>query len=434
MRLTDLVAGALSTRSISLQDVFDSGGDLSLFGGRMSHAGVKVGVPQAAQLSAVYGSWRIISEAISTLPRDLVLKNASGVPDTVNPRPTWLDKPSKHELWSEFLGQVVLSMLQDGNAYVLLDWGSLEGLSAMTVLSPDSCVRETRETVKVTSNAGVVTLLPEFLAESGSSLEVMHIRGMTAPGSLAGMSPVAACAETLGVSLAAQRYGASFFKNDATPGGVIEIPPEVKLSDTGRAATREAWSDLFAGPDRAKRVAVLTEGAKYRALQIAPGEAQFLEQRRFTVAEVARIYGVPPHLLQDNTGTSGWGTAMAEQNTQFVVHSLRPYLERIEARFTELAKRAGYGLNACLIINEEALLRGATAERWGVLRANVAAGVITADEARRAEGMAPLPDELGAVPWIPLAQAPKEESSDEDAAPAALNPAMQGKDTEDDAD
>lgn len=429
MRLTDLVAGALSTRSISLQDVFDSGGDLSLFGGRMSHAGVKVGVTQAAQLSAVYGSWRIISEAISTLPRDLVIKSASGVPVSVDPRPMWLDKPSPYELWSEFLGQVVLSLLQDGNAYVLLDWGTLEGLSAMTVLDPESCIRETKQTVKVTSSTGVITMLPEFLAGSGASLEVMHIRGMTAPGSLEGMSPVVACAETLGVSIAAQRYGASFFKNDATPGGVIEIPPEVKLSDTGRAATREAWSDLFAGPDRAKRVAVLTEGAKYRALQIAPGEAQFLEQRRFTVAEVARIYGVPPHLLQDNAGTSNWGTGLAEQNTQFVVHSLRPYLERIEARFTELGKRAGYGANSYLVINEEALLRGATAERWGVLRANVAAGIVTADEARRAEGMAPLPDELGAVPWIPLAQAPKEETSD-DAAPAALNPAEQGKDTE----
>jgi len=420
MRITDLITGALSARSISLQDMFNSGGDLSMVGGIGSHAGVRVGVKQAGQLSAVYGSWRIISEAISTLPRNLYSEGTAAVPTLVTPRPVWLDRPSQHELWSEFLGQVLMSLLQDGNAFVLLDWSNFnDGLAAMSVLAPDSCVRESKEIVKITNRAtGTVTLVPEFLAESGASLEVMHLRGMTAPGSLHGMSPIAACAETLGVSLAAQRYGASFFKNDATPGGVIEIPPEVKLSDTGRAATREAWSDLFSGPDRAKRVAVLTEGAKFRTLQVAPGEAQFLEQRRFTVQEVARIYGVPPHLLQDNAGTSGWGTAMAEQNNQFVVHSLRPYLERIEARFTELARRIAGDPSVSVVINEEALLRGATAERWSVLRSNVAAGVITADEARLAENMGPLPDGAGAVPWIPLAQAPKEETPDNIEQPA----------------
>lgn len=409
MRFTELLTGAISTRSLSLQDVFNSGGDLSMVG-TSSHAGVAVGVKQASQLSAVYGSWRIISEAIATLPRNLYRDVDGGVPEKVDPRPVWLDEPSEHELWSEFLGQVLVSLLQDGNAFVLINWAVRDGgIGALSVLAPDLCVRQSRQTVKVTSRTdGTVTVVPEFMSGTGSSVEVMHIRGMTAPGSLHGMSPIDACAEVLGISLAAQRYGGSFYRNDATPGGIISLPESVKLSDSGRAATREAWADMFAGPDRARRVAILTEGATYKPIQVDPASAQFLEQRQFTVQEIARIYGVPPHLLQDSSGTSGWGTAMSETNVQFVVHSLRPYLERIEARFTALVRRASGDAALSLVINEEALLRGATAERWNVLRANVAAGVITADEARKSENMGPLPEEAGAVPWIPLAQAPKD--------------------------
>ena len=66
-----------------------------------------------------------------------------------------------------------------------------------------------------------------------------------------------------------------------------------------------------------------------------------------------------------------------------------------------------------LNLNEEALLRGDTETRWASHRANVATGVLTADEVRREEGYVPLPDGVGAVPWIPLAQAPSDTLEEE---------------------
>lgn len=405
-KISRALSSAVSGRSLSLQDVFNAGGDLSMVGSSSSHAGVRVGVEQSSQLTAVFGAWRIISDAIGTLPRDIVT-TAGGV-DTAQPRPVWLDRPNEGDLFSEFLSQIVLSMLQDGNAFVLLDYSAATGNDIMSVLNPRMCERESLSTVKINNSDGSSSMLPEFMFAQRDQLQVLHIKGMTAPGALRGMSPISACAESIGLGLATQRYGSSFFKNDATPGGIIELPESVKLSDAGRKATREAWSDMFGGPNRARRVAILQEGASYKPLQISPGESQFLEQRKFTVAEICRIYGIPVHLLHDTSGgVTGWGTGMQESNVQFVTHSLRPYIEKLEAKFTAVAQRA-YSMPVRFKLDESAMLRGATSERWAVARSNVSAGILTADEARRSEGLGPLPDGAGSVPWIPLAQMPQD--------------------------
>ena len=164
MRVNDWLSGAVGARSISLQDVFNSGGDLSSVGFSGRHAGIRVNTVSAAQLTAVYGSWRIISEAIATLPRDMVVQGPDGLPVVAeDARPVWLDNPSEFETWSEFLGQVVLSILQTGNAYVLLDWGAATGnLTQMKVLDPLHSERVSREVVKVSGTAGVQTL-PVFI-------------------------------------------------------------------------------------------------------------------------------------------------------------------------------------------------------------------------------------------------------------------------------
>ena len=415
MSFLDIVRGSLGAeeRSLSYQDIWDQGLDLTLSGQNV--AGVKVNSSTATSLSAVYASWRIISEGVSTLPRDS-MRRIDGLPKPFRPRPVWLDYPNRWETWIEFLGQVSVSLLADGNAYVLVTWNG-GAIDDLVVLDPALVEVPSRGVYVVngTTLQGVSKFTPR------APVEVLHLRGMTTPGSLVGMSPIAATAETLGINLAAQRYGASFFANDGTPGGIVEVPETAKLSPIGQKALRDSWRELFGGPDRAKSIAVLVEGAKFKALQVSPNEAQFLETRKFGVQEVARIYGIPPHLISDTTNTTGWGTGMAEQNTAYVIHTLRPWLERIEAGLTLLAQleveaaKASPGPSQVYInLEEEALLRGATTERWDNHRKNVGSGVRTADEVRREEGLAPLPDGLGAVPWIPLAQAPQDEEPEEE--------------------
>ena len=416
MRLSRVLTGVSpEARSISFQDIWSKGLDLDGFGQR--HAGVKVDANSAMALSAVFGAWRIISEGVATLPHDTMIRR-QGIPAPYRPRPDWVQRPNATDTWIEFVGQVMVSQLMDGNAYVLVNWNGDGSVGSLKVLDPGL--------VEPERNGGMVVFKVRaddeemvFPSVSGTApFEILHFRAMSAPGSLVGLSPIEACAETFGISLAAQKYGSKFFANDATPGGVIELPPEYNLSEAGQRALKEQWHELYGGPQNAKRVAVLTQGAKFAKMQIAPAEAQFLETRAFQIADVARIYGVPPHLLGDASGSTSWGSGLAEQNTAYVIHTLRPYLERVESRFTRLlqveaANLTGRDVPVYLNLNEEALLRGDTETRWASHRANVATGVLTADEVRREEGYVPLPDGVGAVPWIPLAQAPTDDIEDE---------------------
>ena len=448
MNLLDIFKSSVSApeaRDISFQDIWDKGWDLSLLSG--TTAGVRVTSESSSALTAVFASWRIISDGISPLPRDAMWRR-SGIPKPYRPRPPWLDYPCEYEAWIDFISQVMVSLLAHGNAFVAVKWirNTTGGFNvgSLTVLDPTLCEHKQRNLITVrNADNGLSQVLPEIScprmdpSRPNAMVEVMHLKGMTRPGKLEGMSPITACADALGVAIAAQKYGGSFFENDGTPGGIIEVPAETRLSETGQKALREAWRDLFSGPSKAKNIAVLTEGAKFREIQINPNEAQFLETRKFGVQEVARIYGVPPHLISDTTNSTGWGTGMAEQNTAYVIHTLRPWIERVESRLTTLIQletmfnndRSGATTDTIpgvyVHLNEEALLRGATSERWGVLRSNVQSGLMTADEARRQEGMDPLPDGLGAVPWIPLAQAPQEEE------PPAAEPVAQEGDSED---
>lgn len=420
MRLSRIILGVPDeTRSISFQDIWAKGLDLDGFGNR--HAGVKVDANSAMALSAVFGAWRIISEGVATLPRDTMIRR-DGIPAPYRPRPAWVDRPNASDTWIEFTGQVMVSQLMDGNAYVLVNWNGDGSVGSLKVLDPELVTPEKAGGMvvyKVRSDTEEMV----FPSLSGTSpFEILHFRAMSAPGALVGLSPIEACAETFGISLAAQKYGSKFFANDATPGGVIELPPEFNLSEAGQRSLKEQWNDMYGGPHNAKRVAVLTQGAKFSKMQVAPAEAQFLETRAFQISDVARIYGVPPHLLGDASGSTSWGSGLAEQNTAYVIHTLRPYLERIEARFTRLLQVEAFNLTkrevpVYLNLNEEALLRGDTETRWASHRANVATGVLTADEVRREEGYVPLPDGVGSVPWIPLAQAPsdtlKEETGEE---------------------
>ena len=119
---------------------------------------------------------------------------------------------------------------------------------------------------------------------------------------------------------------------------------------------------------------MLSDGAKWHQLSIAPDEAQFIETRRFQLNEIARLYRVPPHLIADVDRSTSWGTGIEEQSIGFVVYTLRPWIVRLERALSELIPGNGY-----VRFNVEGLLRGdtksryeayAVARQWGWLSVN----------------------------------------------------------------
>jgi len=134
--------------------------------------------------------------------------------------------------------------------------------------------------------------------------DLIHIKGMTMPGQVKGLSPIAYARETIGLGLAAQRFGAGFFNNGALPGAVIETPGDMSQPAIDRF--KASWNGQHGGVGNANKVGVLINGAKLSKVSVAPNDAQFLETRQFQVPDVARIFGVLEGPFVRTVQQSGW--------------------------------------------------------------------------------------------------------------------------------
>ncbi len=344
-------------------------------------SGMSVSTDQAMRLSAVFACLRLLSEAVATLPLDTFVRDA-GTRRSYRPRPEYLsfDPPQGSRI--DYLSQVMLSLLTDGNAYVYTPRDRVGVPTDLVVLDP------TRVDVgRVDGKTKYVCSNMELDASLGAGSNLVHIKGMSMPGDLVGMSPIAYARETIGLGLAAQRYGESFFSNGALPGAVISAPDQFSQAAADRFS--EAWNSRHKGVGNANKVGVLTGGATLTKVSIAPNDAQFLETRAFQVPDVARIFGVPPHLIADASNSTSWGSGLAEQNLAFGQFSLRPWIDRIEDAHDRLL--TSHGLRQVFAkLNLDALLRASLKDRYDAYKIGIDAGVLLPEEARTTEDLPPL--------------------------------------------
>lgn len=153
--------------------------------------------------------------------------------------------------------------------------------------------------------------------------DVLHIPGLGFDG-LIGYSPIAMARNAVGMTMACEEYGASFFANGANPGGVLEHPGVLK----DPAKVRDSWNAVYRGTTNAHKIAVLEERMKYQQIGIPPEEAQFLETRKIQINEIARLFRIPPHMVGDLEKSSF--SNIEQQSLEFVKYTLDPWVIRWE--------------------------------------------------------------------------------------------------------
>lgn len=339
---------------------------------------------QAMRLSAVFACLRLLSEAVATLPLD-TFRRFQGTRQAFRPRPEYLSFQPPQVGRIDYLSQVMLSLLTDGNAYVLTPRDRLGVPTDLIVLDPTK-MTVGRKSGRVVYSCGDEKLDPVF--------DLVHIKGMCLPGDVVGMSPISYARETIGLGLAAQRFGTSFFDNSALPSAVISAPGEFGQPAADRF--KAMWEQNHRGIGSQNRIGVLTGGATLEKVSIAPNDAQFLETRAFQVPDVARIFGVPPHLIADASNSTSWGSGLAEQNLAFGQFSLRPWVDRIEEAHGRLLTTHGLP-DVFVKLNMDALLRASLADRYAAYAVGIEHDFQTINEARRLEDLPPVP--WGDKPW-----------------------------------
>ena len=363
-----------------------------LFG--RSSSGKVVNERTAMQTTAVYSCVRILSEAIASLPVHLYRYAGRGK-ERVYDHPLYYllhDEPNPEMTSFVFRETLMSHLLIWGNAYaqIIRDGGGR--VLGLYPLLPDKVEvdRDGKGELYYVYNRysdenpnfgeyGRVYLAPE---------DVLHIPGLGFDG-LVGYSPIAMAKNAVGMTLACEEYGAGFFENGATPGGVLEHPGVLK----DPAKVRESWHAVYGGSKNAGKVAVLEEGMKYQQIGIPPEEAQFLETRKFQVDEIARLYRIPPHMVGDLDKSSF--SNIEQQSLEFVKYTLDPWVIRWEQSLQKALLLPQEKREYFVKLNVDGLLRGDYQSRMNGYSVGRQNGWLSANDIREMEDMNPIPAEEG---------------------------------------
>src|SRR4029077_3560312 len=214
--------------------------------------------------------------------------------------------------------------------------------------------------------------------------EILHIPGLGYDG-LKGLSRIAYGRQFMGVGLAAEQFGGRLFGSGSLIGGVLQT--EKKLDQTQANVIKQNWRERMTGLARAHEIAVLDSGLKFQPISIPPEDSPVIETRRFAVEEVARFYGVPPHLVGAVEKSTSWGAGIAEQSLGFVRYTLSEYMVPFEQRVTKELLPPGQVAE----FDTDRILRGDAAARWAVYATAKAIGCFSANDILRKEGEPPIP-------------------------------------------
>jgi HK97 family phage portal protein len=212
--------------------------------------------------------------------------------------------------------------------------------------------------------------------------ELHHVPAMIRPQALKGLSPIESAAEAVGLELAGREFGARFFGSGAHLSGVIESPGP--LTPDQAKILKTSFAAKHGGLKRSHLPGVLTEGAKWTPISISPEQAQFLDTRRFTAAEIASlVFGVDPAMLGLNQpGTSITYANLEQRGIHFVQFTMLPWIVRLERLINKLLGPPEY-----VKLNVDGLLRADTKTRYDAYAIGVDKGWLRTNEVRELEDL-----------------------------------------------
>ena len=345
-------------------------------------AGTNVTPDNSLRFAPVYRAVSLISQTVGTLPIHVRKKSttSSGRPSrevmTTGAAAEFLRSPNPEQtavmffenvckslgLWGNFIGEIV----NTGAAFQV--WP----------LPPDR-VQLGRDKASnlayvVTDDTGQRVVL--------SPKDVIHIALMG--DGIVGRSPISLGRQSIGLGLATEETGSSLFGNGVMPSGVLKHPGE--LSEKAQRNLKAQKLDKQTGPGRNRRVLILEQGMEWQQIGIPPEDAQFLETRTFQIQEIARWFGVPPHMLADNT--QAHFNNSAQQRAEFVQFTIRHYLVRIEQELDR--KLFPTSMDMVFKFDVQGLLRGDLDTQATFMRKLMEMSAISPNEIREAYDLNPI--------------------------------------------
>ena len=341
---------------------------------------------RSLQISTVFACVRLISSVTACLPLDVFETKGDDRAKVGFDNPlARLLRYSPNQFMTAFDFRVAMTMqlCYYGNAYALIERNSVgDIISLVPLLSVNMDVR--LEGKRVVYRYRRDNQYADF-----KQSDIFHLKGFGFNG-LVGLSPIAFGAKTAGVAVAMEDQQRDFYANGAKSPQILMTGDGKTLNKAQRDQLEENFKEISGGPVK-KRLWVLEAGFTTQAIGVSPQDAETMAARKFQVSELARFFGVPPHLVGDVEKSTSWGSGIEQQNLGFLQYTLDPYLEIWETSILRwLIKPADLGrLHA--EHNRDGLLSGDSTARANYMKTQIDTGLLTVNEGRRVGNRPPLP-------------------------------------------
>jgi HK97 family phage portal protein len=385
---------------------------IAQLGGAPAASGFAVTPETAMRVSAVFAAVQLLGGAIASIPVS-IFRDAEEGRQSINPELWWLlnEQPIANWTAASMWEWVMKSICLRGDGFVEIVRKGAD-VKNLRPHHPDLVdVRRIGDTLiyTVTDETGATRTLHQD--------DMLHFPGFGFNGTRS-MSVIAHAAfQSIGIALATDALSGHFYANGAAPKHVITAPGE--MSDGQIDQLRNAYKTKYAGVGNGGLPMVLTEGLALQEMSMTAGDAQLLESRKFQVIDIARAFGVPPHMIGAQETTSSWGTGIEQLSIGFIRWALQPHINRIRQELNrKLFRRASPFVEHKM----DALLAGdskAAGERnRQAIGGSQGPGYMTINEVRKSMNLPPV--EGGDVlyrPDKPAAPKPEPKEEDETAGP-----------------
>lgn len=357
--------------------------------GMESATGLPINQGSAVSVSTVYACVTIRSRDVARCAPRLLKIGGPRSQDALKDdaiaklfqRPNWI------QTWFEFASQMHAAFLLRGNAYAAILRDGRGNPTALIPINPDLVHMLESIDGSVFYNVTRFGLfqtaaLREFPVAIPAE-DMFHLRGMTL-NMLLGLSTIGIARDSIGVAMGLEQQAARFMANGARPSGVLQSAK--KLSDVASERLRKQWEDLRSGIQNVGKTAILEDGLEWKPMQLNSVDLQFMDQRKFSIEDIARFFGMP---LYKVGGELPRGIRIDQLDQAYVNSTIMPDLDMWEQKFSQAFDLEDQGLMADF--DERRLLRAEEATRINNQRLQVMSGLKTQNECRAIEGDPPMP-------------------------------------------
>jgi HK97 family phage portal protein len=287
------------------------------------------------------------------------------------PTPSVLIRPNQMQTMFEFIHQVMLSLALHGCAYIYAPRRAGELPSEMRVIHPNLIKNRI-----ITDDGSAYYQIGD---KQHSSDDIKAIHWLIMPNELRAVSPLEALRNTIGTSIAMDRFLAQFYGEGATPSSVLET--DATITEEQARILRDTWSDSHT---KRRKPAVLTGGLRWKSITTSAADMQMLEHREAIVRDIARAYRIPLNMINASGGDSQTYQNVEQAGINFVRYTLLPFMRRIEDAISEMLP-----LTQKVRFNASEFERADLTTRVKAQQLQIMSGTLSPNEAREQENREP---------------------------------------------